>query len=242
MNVLITRALAGALLLTTLLQPVAAQDEKDEGPWSGSVALGYLATSGNSESSSFNFEFGINYDAVKWHHELTGRAFTSESENDKTAENYRLGWNSQYDFTEFNYGFGRLESINDRFSSYDYQRFAALGYGRRILKTKKHLLNAEIGAGWQQSKPEDLEKISEGIIRLGGDYKWNITETSSFSQTLKVSSGRSNTFTIAVTEVKAAIYGALALALSFTYQHNSDVVPGTDKTDTITAINLDYSF
>jgi len=231
------------ILATLLVLPALGHaEEEDEGPWSGSVALGYLATSGNSESSSFNFEFAVNWDKNKWHHGLSGRAFTSENQNDATAENYRLNWASQYDFTEFNYGFGRLDWVKDRFSSYDYQRFAAVGYGRRLIKTEKHHLNAEIGAGWQQSKPLTQEKISEGILRLGGDYKWQITDTSQFTQTLKISSGKSNTFTEAISEVKASIYGALALGLSFTYQHNSDVVPGTKKTDTITAINLDYSF
>jgi len=229
-----------AIILNLSLNSAFAAEE--DGPWSGKVGLGYLATSGNTENKSFNLEFEVNYDAAKWHHGLGGRVFSAEADNDTTAENYRLNWKSQYDFTEFNYGFGRLDWVKDRFSSYDYQRFAAAGYGRRIIKTEKHLLNAEIGAGWQQSEPFVGDKISEAILRLGGDYKWNITETSAFSQTLKISAGSSNTFTEAVSELSLTIYKMLALGLSFTYQHNSDVVPGSKKTDTQTAINLNYEF
>ena len=80
------------------------------------------------------------------------------------------------------------------------------------------------------------------MLRLYGEYDWEITDTSKFSQTLQVSAGSSNTYTEAVTSLRLSIAGSLGLAVSFTYQNNSDVVPGTKKTDTITAIGLDYEF
>ena len=231
-----------SILLLAALTSNAEDQEENKGPWSGNTTLGYLATSGNTESKSANFEFGVNYDLVRWHHGLSGRFFSSSQDNDATAENYQLSWSSKYDFSEFNYGVGRLNWQRDRFSSYDYQRFATLAYGRRIIKNKKHELDAEIGGGWSQSKTIVNEDISEAIFRLYGEYDWQITDTSKFSQTIQVSAGSSNTFTEAVTSLRLAIVGSLGLAVSFTYQNNSDVVPGKKKTDTITSIGLDYEF
>jgi len=230
----------GVMALTSFA--AFAQEEEQEDRWSGNIVLGYLATSGNTENKSANLEFAVNYDAVRWHHGLAGRAFGASEDKDATAENYRLGWNSKYDFTENNYGVGRLDWKSDRFSSYDHQTFATLGYGRRFIKSEKHELDGEIGAGWTESKPVVGENISEGIARLYGEYDWTITETSAFSQTVLVNYGKSNTYTEAVTSLRASIYGSLGLALSFTYQRNSDVIPGTEKVDTITAIGLDYEF
>ena len=80
------------------------------------------------------------------------------------------------------------------------------------------------------------------IYRLGGNYLWNISEPSKFTQTLSIESGSSNTYTEAVSALKANIIDTLALVLSFTVKNNSDVLPGIDKTDTATAISLEYTF
>ena len=239
---LIRKIIFPSILLLAAFTANAQEEEENGGPWSGNTTLGYLATSGNTESKSVNFEFGVNYDAVRWHHGLSGRLFSSSQDKDATAENYQLSWNSKYDFSEFNYGVGRLDWRRDRFSSYDYQRFATLAYGRRIIKSEKHEFDAEIGGGWSQSKTVLNEDISEAVLRLYGEYDWEITDTSKFSQTVEVSAGSSNTYTEAVTSLRLSIAGSLGLAVSFTYQNNSDVVPGTKKTDTITAIGLDYEF
>jgi putative salt-induced outer membrane protein len=239
------RKLLMVTLLTTMSFMAYAQEaepEQEAGPWSGNILLGYLATGGNTENSSVNFDFGVKYDVNRWHHGLDGRFFSSKQNNQSTAENYRLGWNSKFDFTEFNYGVGRLQWKRDRFSGYEYQRFATLSYGRRIIQSARQKLDAEIGAGWTQSEEVDNNKISEGVIRLYGAYDLNITDTSKFSQTLEVTAGSSNTYTESITALRTAVLGALGLTVSYTIQNNSDVVPGVEKTDTITAVGLDYQF
>ena len=42
--------------------------------------------------------------------------------------------------------------------------------------------------------------------------------------------------------VRANIINTLALVLSYTVRHNSDVLPGAESTDTRTAISLEYGF
>jgi putative salt-induced outer membrane protein len=84
--------------------------------------------------------------------------------------------------------------------------------------------------------------VDEFNWRASGSYNWKISETSRFTQTLSVNSGSSNTFTESVTELGASIYGALSLILSYKIQNNSDVQPGTEKTDTFAAVNLEYAF
>ncbi|HEY5622961.1 MAG TPA: DUF481 domain-containing protein, partial [Gammaproteobacteria bacterium] len=61
------------ILLAALLAagPSFAQDEEG---FSGRVALGYLATSGNSESDNLNTSFALDWDFAPWHHALTGSA------------------------------------------------------------------------------------------------------------------------------------------------------------------------
>ena len=157
---LIIKIIFSSILLLAAFTANSQDQQEKDGPWSGNTTLGYLATSGNTESKSLNFEFGVNYDAVRWHHGLSGKLFSSSQDDDATAENYQLSWNSKYDFSEFNYGVGRLDWTRDRFSSYVYQRFATLAYGRTIIKNEKHELDAEIGGGWSQSETVLNDDIS----------------------------------------------------------------------------------
>ena len=73
-------------------------------------------------------------------------------------------------------------------------------------------------------------------------YAWKLSDTASFGQSLLVESGDSNTFTESVTDLRARLIGGLALVASYTVRRNSDVLPGTEKTDTRTAISLEYAF
>jgi len=231
------------------LAPAHAHDEPaDEpeanGPWSGKILLGYLAVSGNTDSTSANLEAAVNWDGVRWHHALSGRAIGQSQENDTTAESYKATYDAKFDLSERTYVFGLLDYNKNRFTSYDQQIFEFVGIGRRFIKTDKHMLNGELGAGANQSDLADPPggSVDEFAWRASGDYTWNITDNSSFMQKVNISSGSSNTFTESITELRSSIFGSLAMVLSYTIRNNSDVLPGTEKTDTYAAVNLEYAF
>ena len=54
--------------LTCLMAVSAMAQEAEEGPWSGSATLGFLSTSGNTESTSLNSGFEVNYQSGNWLH------------------------------------------------------------------------------------------------------------------------------------------------------------------------------
>ena len=236
---------------------------QDSSPWSGNVALGYLASSGNTDTTALNFRGEVNYDVNKWHNNLLARAILKTDDNQSTAESYKAAYQLKYDLSDRNYLFGLLDYNNDRFSSYDQQMFEIVGAGRRFIVTEKHQLNGELGIGASQSdfrdcEPEDVlagacvigppqtppfgTSSSEVNYRISGDYTWQISENASFVQNLAVNVGSSNTYTESLTELRAGILGDIALVLSYTIKNNSDVAPGTEKTDTYTAISLEYAF
>jgi putative salt-induced outer membrane protein len=214
----------------------------DEGPWSGSAALGYLATSGNADNTSANGNFKLGYDSGSWHHGLEARAVGSSTDNATTAEAYGINAQSKYDLSEFNYVFGLLDWKKDRFSGYDQQTSEQVGYGRRILNTERHVWNAEIGAGARQSDLRDGTSQDETTVRVATDYVWNFSETGEFGQALIVESGSVNTFFESVSAIKATLVGNVALVASYTIRHNSSVPAGSEKQDTFTALSLEYSF
>lgn len=212
-------------------------------PWSGDVAAGFLATSGNSETRSLNGKLAIGYAQERWKNAFLATALSSSDNDSTTAERYTVGNKLDYNFTEHDYLFGALEWEKDLFGGVRERTSETVGYGRRVLTGPVHALDLEVGAGARQTKAAVTGEREEDLIgRAAGKYVWTISDTSSFSQTLKVESGDSNTFTESVSELKLAIVGNLHALLSYTIRNNSDVPAGTEKTDTFTAVNLAYSF
>ncbi|MDH3410022.1 MAG: DUF481 domain-containing protein, partial [Gammaproteobacteria bacterium] len=152
----------GLLVLATPL--FAAEDEEaEESPWAGKATLGYLATSGNTENSNLNSGFEISYSASEWKHLFGAAAIFATQDDATTAEAYEAAWKSERSFSESNYLFGQLNWRKDRFSGYDTQFSQTVGYGRRLIDTDRHKLNAEIGGGARQSDLADGTEESETI-------------------------------------------------------------------------------
>ncbi len=235
-----TLALAAALLAPVSLM---AQDAKEpESPWSGKATLGYLATSGNTENSTLNTGFELGYKTEKWAHLFEAAAVNAAENKVTTAEAYDVGWKSERNLTDHDFLFGRLNWRKDRFGGYDTQFSQTVGYGRRLIDADKHKLNAEIGAGMRQSETQLGVQEDETVFRGGLYYKWHLSETAEFRQDLLAESGEKNTYLESSTALSAKVFGNLALVASYTIKHNTDVPPLTEKTDTYTALSLEYLF
>ena len=225
--------------------PLLAQEEEEteeDSPWSGSVTVGYLATTGNTEGSSLNSGFNINYKLELWEHQATAAAVFKTEDKITTDEAYDLGWKSARNLTEHNYLYGRLDWRKDRFGSILEKFSQTIGYGRRLIDKEKHQLNGELGFGARQSELSDDTSENDGIYTGRLTYKWQISETASFGQSFLVESGDSNTFTESVTNLRARLLGDLALVVSYTIRHNSDVVQDDFNTDTRSTLSLEYAF
>ena len=223
-------------------QGAAGAPDPTADPWSGKVALGYLATSGNTESSSLNSGFAVAYTTGRWTHAIDAAAINNTEDDQTTAEAYSVGWKTEFNMTDRDFLFGRVNWRKDRFSGYDQQFSQSIGYGRRLIDTGVHFLNAEIGAGARQSELSDATTEDDFIVRGGLNYRWQFSEQAQFTQDFATESGSQNTYFESVTAVKASLIGALALVVSYTVKNNSEVPPGNEETDTFSALSLEYGF
>lgn len=231
------------VMVAALIAPISlmAQDAP-ESPWSGKATLGYLATSGNTENSTLNTGFEVGYTAGMWAHLFDATAINASENEVTTAEAYAAGWKSERNLSDKDFLFGRLSWRKDRFGGFNTQFSQTVGYGRRLVDNDKHKLNAELGAGARQSELQDGTKENETIFRGGMYYTWQFSETANFRQDLTVEAGDLNTYTESFTAITAKLVGDLALVASYTIKNNSDVPPLTEKTDTYTALSLEYAF
>ncbi len=229
-------------LLAVLVLATATSYAQDEVGFAGRVAFGFLSTTGNAENETFNTTFDLDWTNAPWDHALTGAAVRASTNDVTTAEAYSLDWQSDYDLSERSYVFGVVAWNDDRFSGYDQQIREVVGYGRRFIDTERHALNGEVGAGARQADLRDGTSQDETILRLSGDYRWTISETAEFSQSLAIDSGSDNIYTETITKLTMDILGNISIVVSYTIKNNSDVPAGTVNTDTFTAVALEYTF
>lgn len=230
-------------------------------PWTGEASAGIVSTSGNTKSESSNAKAEVVYQSKDWRNTTDATALhTAQTQTDpltgakqkqNTAERYTIGNKTDYNFTERDYAFFAAEYDKDLFGPIARQSSETAGYGRKILLGPTHTLEAEIGAGARQSTTQDNLTVvppvfavssNDAIGRARVAYKYHISDTTSLSETAHVESGKSNTASESVTEFKLQLVGKLFMVVNYTFRNNTHAPVGTSRTDTITAINLGWSF
>lgn len=212
-------------------------------PWWGEASLGVLTTSGNSETRSINGKFTLDYASSSWSDELVAQAVNAADGGETTGERYLLTNKLDYTFFEQNYAFLATDFEKDMFGGVRDRTSQTAGLGRHVLGGPRHRLDIELGAGARQQREQaSREKDSDLIGRFGVDYRWNLSETSGIRQRLKVESGKANTFSESVSELRLYVIGNLFASVVLTVQNNSDVESGVKHTDSTTAVNFSYAF
>ncbi len=231
------------LVLFVLFAPIFVHaEEKVVSKWSGEAELGYLSTTGNTDTTSLHAKGKVVNEREKWKHTGTLEVTNKDSDGVTTAKRLFVTGKSDYKINDLSYLFITASYDDDEFSGYQYQASGAFGYGYHVLKSDNLKLDLEAGLGARQSKLDSGESGSEGIIRGAGDFEWKISKTSVFTQFLSVEAGEDNTISRSVTALKMEIVGNLAARISYSVRHSSDVPPGIEKTDTESVVTLVYKF
>ncbi len=235
-------------------QPISDQnDEKTGSEWKANIELGYVATTGNTDTTTVNTGISVVYEVEKWRNSLEIVSIFGSAENDTTdqvetnAERYFIQGKTDYKYSETSYGFLLANYDDDRFSDNDYQALVSAGRGFSLLFGETSKLDLELGVGYRKTKKKatlllEEEIIDETIFRLAEHFVWDISKNSKFEQKLATDVGKDNTVTKFYAGLSANVAESLALKLSFTATHQSDVRGDAEQLDTVTGFTLVYNF
>ena len=237
---------AGSLFLTAA--SAFAQDEEAvvELGWSGTGEFGFVSTTGNTETVALNAKLNFILQQEQWRHRFSGTALSTSEDGIQDNERYTMEVQSDRILSEKSWLFGAFRWDADKFGSYDPQMSLTAGYGRQLMKSEKHELKGEIGAGYKElEETVSGDTSSEAIARFLLDDSWQVFKTTLWTNRLLVEAGSSNTFTQFNTGLAVSMTERFALKLGFEVRNNSDVPQGiedSENTDTITSANLVYNF
>ena len=234
----------GLFLLATSVYAHDEPEEEVELGWSGVGELGYVKTTGNTDSSALNVRLEFIRTTENWRYRFAGTALTTSEDGNKDNERYTAEAQADRKLDEKSYVFGVYRYDADKFGSYDPSQTATVGYGRELMKSENHVLKGEIGVGYRKLDERLTgESESDAILRFLLDDAWQVFKTTSWTNRLLVETGSNNTFTQWNTGLTVSMTDAFAIKVGFELRNNSKVPPGdTEKTDTITSVNLVYNF
>jgi putative salt-induced outer membrane protein YdiY len=232
------RTLLSLLLLAS--GPLLAQDER---PYDASISLGYVGTTGNTETSAFNTEALLTLRSAPWTHNFKFQGLGAQENETTTAERYFLEGKSDRAIDDRHYLFGKGSYTDDRFSGFDYQATAAVGYGLFLLRDDVFSLEAFGGPGYRQSKLKvDGTEEGEGIISLGENFSWQLGASSALTQSFNSDIGEELTVSRFEIGLVSTIIDRVATKIAFQARNISEVPVGNKKTDTQTSVSLVYTF
>ncbi|MBT2144176.1 MULTISPECIES: DUF481 domain-containing protein [unclassified Rhodanobacter] len=264
--------IAGLLLAAFASFAVQAQDADanpaNNGGWTGSGEFGFASATGNSRSENVNAKLGLSQENEQWKNNFFIDALRSKSQQtvvdaagntieqfNTTANRYDGGASVGLKLDPRSYIVGAARYEHDDFGANLWQGIVSLGYGYIALKDGRNELSFEIGPGYKRYRPADVDTVVDGVVvhqqqptesemvaRGLANYKYKLTENTAFEDTLLMEAGSKNTYLQNDAGVAVSMTRKLALKVGFQVRHNSDVLPGTKKTDTLTTTNLVYSF
>jgi len=216
-------------------------------PFSMDGEFGYIATTGNTETTSIKGKVSAHQELTQWSNDFIAEGLYKKDQvngvDQTTAQKYFLSGQGNYKLENPDHRlFGFASYENDRFSSFNYQATLAAGWSQKMWEDDTSKFSYSVGPGYSFTETNEGENQNGLIVRAALDYQWKISDTANFKQLLSTEVGSDNTKSKSETSVSAKISDGFSLKVSLILDHNSDVADDIEKLDTQTAVTLVYSF
>ncbi|HEY0923735.1 DUF481 domain-containing protein [Rheinheimera pacifica] len=225
------------------------------GTVTGDVELGFLLTSGNTDSFAIraNSELvhELEYFRNRYHLQslLQKNNVTNASTGDKnqvtTASRYGLTGQSNYKIvTGRQTVFGRGAYLHDKFGAFTEQASLVVGYGNRIYEKQSDYFDLETGPGFGHQEAASGNTNTGLIWYLAANLDYQLYDTTKFRQTLEstMSLNGENSTLLSRSSLTAQLAGSLSMRFNFVVKFNSDPEGNRKRTDTETSASLVYTF
>jgi putative salt-induced outer membrane protein len=232
----------------------AAEEEEIEPAWKGSLGLSWVATSGNTDTSSFGLDFGLDRKAEPWGLGLVVKGNRSEDQGARTAENYLVSGRAVRKLGERWEAFGGLAWAKDPFAGFDSQTVASVGATYIAINSERHLLSFDAGLTYtwedQISPVAPAPTISTESIDFAGGllglkWDWKLSDNATFLQRLvllpnfdETSDWRLNS----TTALEAAVNSWLAVRLGLDVRYRNEPIGDAKSTDTTSTASVVFNF
>jgi putative salt-induced outer membrane protein len=223
-----------------------------DGTWFTSAELGAISTSGNTTGTSISGKIDARHETEDWSNEYIVAGFFKEDEiTDDDGERYRqrsaqrwaLSAKAAYKLVEEgSRAFVLGSHVNDRFGAYTRYSSLAVGHGSQLYNSDTKALDVEIGPGYFSGLRATGETESGMTVRGAARFRWQMSPSAAFVQTLSVERGTSNVHSIAESALSTKINDTMQMKAAFSARNDTNVPVDKKNTDTQTSLTLVYWF
>jgi putative salt-induced outer membrane protein len=240
----------------------------NNGGWSGSGEFGFASATGNTRSQNVNGKLNLNQENEQWKNNfyvdflraksqqaVTNASGATVEQFNETANRYDGGASVGYKLDPRSYIVTAARYEHDDFGANIWQGVVSVGYGYIALKDDTNELSFELGPGYKRYRPAVQDTLingvevpqeangtqSEAIARGLVNYKHKLTDNTSFEDTFLTEAGSKNTYLQNDAGVSVSMTKKLAVKVGFQVRHNTNVLPGIRKNDTLTTTNIVYN-
>lgn len=233
------------------LQKSIDHHQMKPGDFKQHIELGYLGTSGNSDTQTVHGLYGNDYQwSLYTDLHFRADAYYASSQGDTTDERYRAYGIGNHALSQKWYDYLEAAFLRDPYEGYDAQYNGGLGMGYKIYDTPKKLLKIRGGYQYRWADLTDGSSEDYHYLKLGlnGNYyfdpKNSIQSEINLLEDLKETSDYETIFRIAL---KSHVVDKLSLKVSFECKYDNTPPlneDGTekDKIDTTTTVGVVYDF
>ena len=236
-----TKSVPICLLTVLLALPALGAEEPAKPPWSGSLGLAFLSTTGNSQTQTLGLDLGAKWVSDPWGVEFVGKYLRSSKDGTTDAERSLVGVRGTRSLSERWSLFAGVSGERDTFAGFDLRAIVEGGATYKFLLGPVHELAFDGGLTWTRENRVDGSDRSFLGGLLGASYKWTISKTAVFTEKLRFYPDFDETSAWRIASeaaLKASLTGHLALQLGYDVRYSNQPVPGYDKTDTATTVSL----
>ena len=242
-----SRSITSLMLVAgALLGPAQANAQNETltpAEWTGEASLGFVDASGNSDNTTASGTLDLKRKSRPWTQNFSTEVYRLSGAETETNNRFLAAYKLERKLTERMFAWGSARYERDEVIDIE-NRYAALaGLGFDLWTGPPHALTLEPGVGFRRTEFAAAGQEEEAVGSLDLRYQYKANDRLSFSQTLGMEYGQSNTLATAKSQLRVALIEQFSLSLTYALRHNSDIVGERGKkTDGLFTVSLIYGF
>lgn len=233
-------------LLSIVLQASASAQTagaaKEPPPlWDAQVGASVVATSGNTDTSSWGADFDANRRGLIWQIETSAAAVRATTSGVTTAERYFGAFRANRSLTKIVKFSTGERAERDRFSGIDFRNILDAGLTWALVRRPAWTLDGTTSLAWNHEQRTDGSSINDpvGVLqvlsRIPFGAAGNTTQRFTYYPDFKNTSAYRSE---AEVTAQAAMNAHLALKFGWLLRYSNSPVPGFQKTDNTTTASV----
>jgi len=213
------------------------------GPWDGSAELGVSSSTGDTREQAFalGLSIGRTFNEI-WEHKFDLTVDLARRAGVTSKELYLADYQLYYRKWKRTYLFTRVNFEDDRFSGFRYRFAESAGAGYQLFDSERFKWSLDGGPGVRQTKLDTGQLRNELIAVANSSLRYFFSDTVNAGNETHLYFGQDRTSVENIVDLKARLNSALSARFSFNLRFDSEVPPGTRRTDTLTKVTVVYDF